>query len=67
MAKFLPVQPIPQLQQEIEEFLVATRKYNPRAGDPEVYIRLQAEGKMALLMEGRWKAARSSSSMGYLG
>ena len=42
----------PQLQQEIEEFLVATRKYNPRAGDPEVYIRLQAEEKMALLMEG---------------
>ena len=40
------------LTQEIEEFLVATRKYNPRAGDPEVYIRLQAEDKLALLMEG---------------
>ena len=41
-----------ELKQEIQEFLVATRKYNPRAGDPEVYIRLQAEDKMALLMEG---------------
>ena len=40
------------LRQEIQEFLVATRKYNPRAGDPEVYIRLQAEENLALLMEG---------------
>ena len=40
------------LTQEIEEFLVATRKYNPRAGDPDAYIRLQAEDKLALLMDG---------------
>ena len=40
------------VKQEIEEFLVATRKFNPRAGDPAMYIRLQAEENMALLMEG---------------
>ena len=34
------------------EFLVATRKFNPRAGDPAVYIPLQAEENMARLMEG---------------
>ena len=41
-----------KLTQEIQEFLVATRKFNPRAGDPAVYIRLQAEENMARLMEG---------------
>ena len=41
-----------ELTQEIREFLVATRKFNPRAGDPVVYIRLQAEENMALLTEG---------------
>ena len=40
------------LQEEIHEFLVATRKFNPRAGDPEVYIRLQAEENMTLLADG---------------
>ena len=30
------------LQEEVREFLVATRKFNPRAGDPKVYLRLQA-------------------------
>ena len=40
------------MKQEIREFLVATRKFNPRGGDPAVYIRLQAEDNMALLMEG---------------
>ena len=41
-----------ELTQEIREFLVATRKFNPRAGDPAVYIPLQVEEKMVLLMEG---------------
>ena len=41
-----------ELTQEIWEFLVATRKFNPRAGDPAVYIPLQAEENMARLMEG---------------
>ena len=40
------------VKQEIMEFLVATRKFNPRAGDPAVYIPLQAEENMARLMEG---------------
>ena len=40
------------VKQEIKEFLVATRKFNPRAGDPAVYIPLQAEENMARLMEG---------------
>ena len=31
---------------------MATRKFNPRAGDPVVYIQLQAEENLALLMEG---------------
>ena len=30
------------LQEQVREFLVATRKFNPRAGDPKVYLRLQA-------------------------
>ena len=29
-------------QEEVREFLFATRKFNPRAGDPKVYLRLQA-------------------------
>ena len=41
-----------EVKQEIMEFLVATRKFNPRAGDPAVYIPLQAEENMARLMEG---------------
>ena len=41
-----------ELTQEIREFLVATRKFNPRAGDPAVYIPLQVEEKTVLLMEG---------------
>ena len=41
-----------ELTQEIWEFLVATRKFNPRAGDPAVYIPLQVEEKTVLLMEG---------------
>ena len=40
------------LHDEIREFLVATRKFNPRAGDPEVYIRLQAEENVTLLAKG---------------
>ena len=41
-----------ELTQEIWEFLVATRKFNPRVGDPAVYIPLQVEEKTVLLMEG---------------
>jgi len=41
-----------EVKQEIMEFLVATRKFNPRAGDPAVYIPLQVEEKTVLLMEG---------------
>ena len=43
------------LQEEVREFLVATRKFNPRAGDPKVYLPLQAMEQVEqiqLLAEG---------------
>ena len=39
-------------QQQIHEFLVATRKFNARAGDPNVYIGLQVLEMTKLLGEG---------------
>ena len=43
------------LQDTVREFLVATRKFNPRAGDPKVYLPLQAMEQVEqiqLLAEG---------------
>ena len=39
-------------QQQIYEFLVETRKFNARAGDPAVYTRLQVEEHLDILVNG---------------
>ena len=42
----------PERQQQIKEFLVATRKCNPWANDPEIYTSLQAEEQVKILLHG---------------